>query len=441
MITLPNIAGQKYAVLGLGKSGLATVASLCASKAEAVLWDDNPQTRSEAERVGFQITDLSQADVKTFAALILSPGIPLSHPAVQRFQKTGVDVFGDMELLFRACPSATYIGVTGTNGKSTTTALIGHVLKSAGKKVQIGGNLGIAALALEPLDKDGIYVLEFSSYQLDLIRQNLISVAVLLNITPDHLDRHGSMKGYIDAKKRIFATAKQPQTLIIGSGEDETRAAAQDATKQSNLHIEKIEDCKLEKFVEASSLPALPGAHNWQNAQAAFLACHALGVSDEQIVKGLKSFPGLAHRQQLVGEIGGMRFINDSKATNAEATGKALACYDNIYWIIGGKQKKGGLSGLEPFMPRIRHAFLIGEASENFAAWCEGKVSYTHSGTLETATQQAAQMAWKEKSPNAVVLLSPSCASFDQFKNFEERGTLFASYVKALQTIPEKNRT
>jgi UDP-N-acetylmuramoylalanine--D-glutamate ligase len=442
MIILPNIARQKFAVLGLGKSGLATAAALRASKADVIAWDDNPQTRADAEKSGFKVEDLTKIDAKNFSALILSPGIPLTHPqphpVVRHFQKADIDVIGDIELLFRACPEAIYVGVTGTNGKSTTTALIGHILQSAGRKVQIGGNLGTAALALEPLDKDGIYVLELSSYQLELIKQNPISVAVLLNITPDHLDRHGGMQGYIDAKKRIFTTAAKPQTLIIGTGETETRAIAESAKKQSNLRVEKIEDCALEKLVEPTLLPTLPGAHNGQNARAAFLACKALGITDDQIIKGLKSFPGLAHRQQLVSELDGVRFINDSKATNADAAGKALACYDNIYWIIGGKPKEGGLNGLEQFAPRIRHAFLIGQATEEFAAWCEGKISTTRCGTLDAATKQAAHMAWKDNLPNAVVLLSPACASFDQFKNFEERGNMFASFVKALQRTPER---
>ncbi|MDX2028340.1 MAG: UDP-N-acetylmuramoyl-L-alanine--D-glutamate ligase [Alphaproteobacteria bacterium] len=462
MITLPGIEGQSYAVLGLGKSGLSVAASLRASKAKPVLWDDNPTARAEAEKADFAVVDLATANPKDFQALVLSPGIPHTHPAphsaVVKFRAAGVPIIGDIELLFRASPQATFVGITGTNGKSTTTALIGHILKSARRKLQVGGNLGTPALSLEPLGADGIYVLELSSYQLELIQQNLLKVAVLLNITPDHIDRHGGMEGYIAAKARIFET-NTPQTLVIGTDEPETRALVLQARQKKNLHIEEIsvqhpvahgvmvagqqmfsytgeEEGGL--ITNLGTLPTLPGKHNWQNACAAFAACRALDVPTKQIVQGLKTFPGLAHRQQLVAEIEGVRFINDSKATNADATGKALACYDNIYWIIGGQAKEGGLKGLEEFGPRIRHAFIIGEASENFASWCQANhLAHTLCGTLDIAVQKAAATAWKDKKPGAVVLLSPACASWDQFSNFEERGRMFTKFVETLSSVPQ----
>ena len=355
--------------------------------------------------------------------------------------------------MFEACPKAIYVGITGTNGKSTTTALIGHILASAGRKVQVGGNLGTPVLSFEPLGDDGIYVLELSSYQLELIRHNPLRVAVLLNITPDHIDRHGDMKGYIAAKARIFET-DVPQTLVIGTDEPETRALAEQARKKKNLRVEEISvkhavahgvmiagqqmfnytgEEEGGVIANLGAFPALPGKHNGQNACAAFAACRALGVPAKQIVEGLKSFPGLAHRQQLVGEIDGVRFVNDSKATNADAAGKALACYDNIYWIIGGRPKEGGLNGLEEFTSRIRHAFLIGEATDEFAKWCEGKTPYTSCNTLGVAVEKAALTAWKDKKSGAVVLLSPACASWDQFKNFEERGQVFSDLVGKLR--------
>jgi UDP-N-acetylmuramoylalanine--D-glutamate ligase len=442
MVIIPNIEGQTFAVLGLGKSGLATAASLRASKAEAVLWDDNPKARVEAEQAGYKTADPMQMNISRLKALILSPGVPHSfpkpHPLVEKCRAAGIEIIGDIELLFRAQPDAAFAGITGTNGKSTTTALIGHILKTAGRKVQTGGNLGLPALSLAPLGKDGIYVLELSSYQLELIAHNPLRIAVLLNITPDHLDRHGGMQGYIDAKARIFNLAPGPRILVMGTGEPESRALILQAKKQSHIKIEEIEKCGLETMIEPSALPALPGKHNWQNACAAFLACRALGLSNEQIAEGLKNFPGLAHRQQVIAEIDGVRFINDSKATNADAAGKALACYENIYWILGGKPKEGGLRGLESFTPRIRHAFLIGEASDDFAAWCDGKLAYTLCGTLDAAVQQAAQMARRDRLPEAVVLLSPACASFDQFTNFEERGRAFGAYVDALRHVPEQ---
>jgi len=458
MILFPNIQGQKYAVLGLGKSGLATAASLRASKADVIVWDDKEESRIEAEKAGYIVADLMKADLIGYKALVLAPGIPLTHPkphpVVLRCHTAKVPVIGDIELLFRACPTATYVGITGTNGKSTTTALIGHILKKAGRKVQVGGNLGTAVLSLQPLGGDGIYVLELSSYQLDLIQQNLIRVAVLLNITPDHLDRHGDMNGYIAAKKRIISKAN-PQTLILGTDEPETKAILQQIKKEKHLLIEEISvehpvQSGIEtagsimvahrltgskNIIDMATLPSLPGKHNWQNACAAFAATRALGLMFDQIEQGLKTFPGLDHRQQLIAEIKGVRFINDSKATNADAASKALACYDDIYWIIGGKAKEGGLNGLESFVPRLRHAFLIGVASDEFAQWCDqNKVPCTASKTLDVATKQAANMAWKQKKPGSVVLLSPACASFDQFANFEERGNQFAEQVRQLET-------
>ncbi len=455
MITFPNIKGQKYAVLGLGKSGLATAATLRASKAEAVLWDDNAVARAEAEKAGYTVADLMTLDLTGFKALVLAPGIPLTHPkphpVVERCRAAKIPVIGDIELLFRACPNATYVGITGTNGKSTTTALIAHILKDAHRKVQVGGNLGTPALALEPLGGDGIYVLELSSYQLELIQQNPIRVAVLLNITPDHLDRHGGMDGYINAKKKIIS-ASQPQTLVLGTDEPETKAIYKEIKTKRHLVIEEISvKHAVQSGIEISgsmmvahrltgskdildlaTLPALPGTHNWQNACAAFAACRALGLMFDLIEHGLKTFPGLAHRQQFVAEINGVKFINDSKATNADAASKALACYDNIYWIIGGKPKEGGLNGLEGFMPRVSHAYLIGAASDEFAKWCEGKVPYTRCKTLDKAVEKAAASAWKDKKSSPIVLLSPACASFDQFKSFEQRGDSFISLVKAL---------
>ncbi|HEU0118064.1 MAG TPA: UDP-N-acetylmuramoyl-L-alanine--D-glutamate ligase, partial [Alphaproteobacteria bacterium] len=425
------------------------------------VWDDNPKSRATAEKDGYNVADLADVNLNGFDALVVSPGIPLTHPkphpAVAFFRAAKLPVIGDIELLFRACPNATYVGITGTNGKSTTTALIGHILKKSGRKVQVGGNLGTPALSLDPLGGDGIYVLELSSYQLDLFQQNLIRVAVFLNVTPDHLDRHGSMEGYIAAKKRILSNS-QPQTLVLGTDEPDMLEVMRVAKGKRHILIEEISMTHgvasgvelrdntmvahrltgTKDIIDLSTLPALPGVHNWQNASAAFAACRALGLMFDQITRGLKTFPGLAHRQQLVAEINGVRFINDSKATNADASSKALACYKNIYWIIGGKPKDGGLKGLENFTLRLAHAFLIGAASDDFADWCAtNKVPFTRCNTLDVAVQKAADKAWKDKKPEAVVLLSPACASFDQFNNFEERGQKFAELVQELTTSPQ----
>lgn len=438
--------------MGLGKSGFAAAVSLQESGAEFIVWDDKEAAREKAASAKYKVADPVETDLSGYEALILSPGIPLTHPAphpvVEKCRAARVQIISEVELLLKACPNATYIGITGTNGKSTTTALVHHILSSSGRKSQVGGNLGTPALALEPLGADGFYVLEQSSFQLDLLKENPFKVAALLNITPDHFDRHGDMKGYIDSKSKIIRK-KKAQTLVLGTDEPETVELANKALKQKNLKVIEISvqhevkngiACKDQKLfaypdenakpiVDMAAIKRLPGTHNAQNACAAYAICKALGLTDTEIVSGLKSFPGLAHRQQFVAEIGGVRFINDSKATNAEATGKALACYENIYWIVGGKPKANGLNGLEPFMPRIKHAFLIGMAAEDFAKWLDGKTSYTLNKTMDAALKHAAEMAWVEKKPNSVVLLSPACASFDQFSGFEERGEVFSSLV------------
>lgn len=456
MITLLNIAGHKYAVLGLGKSGLATAATLRASKADFIVWDDNETSRLEATKAGYTVTDPCTLDVSGYKALVISPGIPHTypepHPVAAHFRQAGVSIIGDIELLFRACPLTTYIGITGTNGKSTTTSLIGHILKSAYRKVQVGGNLGTPVLSFQPMGADTICVIELSSYQLELIQNNRLRVGVLLNITPDHIERHGGMEGYVAAKRRIISTGA-PQTLVLGTDEPETQAILDDLRDQRHIVLEEVSVKRTVKtgvelagsimvahrltgsknIIDLATLPNLAGLHNWQNACAAFAACRALGLTFEAIEHGLRTFPGLVHRQQLVGTLGHVRFINDSKATNADAAGKALACYDNIYWIIGGLPKEGGLNGLEEFMPRVRHAFVIGQAEDDFIAWCEtNKVPATRCHTLDVATARAAEAA-SQSGQDSVVLLSPACASWDQFKSFEHRGDCFAAQVKELE--------
>jgi len=453
MIIVPHIQNKKYAVLGLGKSGLATAASLRQSGAQVFVWDDKEASRAEAEKSGYALCDFTTADVSEFEALLLSPGIPHTypapHPAVVCFRAAQVPIIGDIELLFRACPDATYIGITGTNGKSTTTALIGHILQQAGRKVQVGGNLGTPVLSFEALDKDGIYVLELSSYQLELIEHNLLNVVLLLNITADHLSRHGGMSGYVAAKKRIIR-AEAPQTLILGVDEAETAALVHEAStnpqvKLVPLSVKKDMPIGIEakagalkingqKILDLESLPHLPGAHNAQNIGAAFAACRAVGLQDGEIIRGLTTFPGLAHRQQCIAEINGIRFINDSKATNADAAEKALLCYKDIYWIIGGRPKEGGLQGLEHYVARIRCAFIIGtEATDDFSAWCAANnVPYIISGTLDKAVAAAADQAVRDNIKDAVVLLSPACASWDQFASFEARGDQFTACVRTL---------
>jgi UDP-N-acetylmuramoylalanine--D-glutamate ligase len=445
-IRIPHEPGRPVAVLGLGKSGLVAARALAASGAEVWAWDDDDARRRELATI-----DLYHCDWSRPSALVISPGIPhrhpKPHPVAALAEAHGCPIVGEVELLFRAQPRATYVGITGTNGKSTTTALIGHLLRRAGRKVEVGANLGTPALALAPLDDGGIYVLEMSSYQLELLPGARFDVAVLLNITPDHLDRHGGMAGYIAAKRRIFANQGPQDWAVIGIDDEPCRAirgelrdrrvAALAVGRQQAGAISvvggRLDDEQGRAVMDLDGIATLPGAHNWQNAAAAFAAGRALGLPNDAIAAGIASYPGLPHRQELVGEIAGVRFVNDSKATNADATAKALACYDAIYWILGGKPKETGLDGLEPFYPRIVRGYLIGEAAPAFARRLDAHgVANRLCGTLEQAVAAAAADAAAEGRRDAVVLLSPACASFDQFANFEDRGERFRALVAGL---------
>ena len=444
MIEVSEYKGQQVGVFGLGKAGEAAVKSLQAGGAEVFAWDD---------KLTAGAPHFSSWPWETLKALVMSPGVPLSHPVVALAKKHNCPVIGDIELLYRACPKARYVAITGTNGKSTTTTLIGHILKSAGVKTEIGGNLGTPALALAPLGADGTYVLELSSYQLDLVKTTRFNVAAFLNVTPDHLDRHGSMEGYVAAKRHIFDRQQKDDVAVIAVDDEYTKEVARGqlsgASKAKIIQVSAQIELKGGVHVKRGILydstdnwqPAtgnlngivtLTGKHNWQNAAVAWAAARACGVAPEKIYAAMQSFAGLKHRLQLVATIHGVRFINDSKATNADATSHALAPYDTIYWIAGGKPKEGGIAPLAKYFPKIAHAFLIGEAESDFARTLEGKAPYTRCGTLKTAVEKAAAMAFAGKKSGAVVLLSPACASFDQWKNFEERGDAFCAMVEDL---------
>ncbi|HEY9539125.1 MAG TPA: UDP-N-acetylmuramoyl-L-alanine--D-glutamate ligase [Kiloniellaceae bacterium] len=453
-IDLSFFAGLPVAVLGLGKSGLAAARALHASGAEVWAWDDSEDQRAKAREAEIPLVDLNSVNWQEVTSLILSPGIPHSfpapHPAVAEARKHGVEIIGDIELLARSQRNASYVGITGTNGKSTTTALIGHILKLAAREVAVGGNLGTPALTLEALEPGGIYVLEMSSYQLELTLSITFDVAVLMNITPDHLDRHGGFEGYVKAKRQIFHRQTKPRTAVIGVDDAVCRGIFEELKAADELNVIGIsgeravpggvfvEDGVLIDDSDGRRVPAmdlrqvasLPGSHNWQNAAAAYAACKTVGVDPAVICACLRSFPGLAHRQQIVAVIDGVPYVNDSKATNADAAAKALACYDRILWIAGGRAKEGGLAGLEPYYGRIAHAFLVGEAAEDFARTLEGSVPVSLSGTIAQAVTAARDAA--TRLPGSVVLLSPACASFDQFPNFEKRGEAFVAAVKAL---------
>ena len=454
-----SFRGRKVALFGLGGSGLATAEALAAGGADVTAWDDNPDSVAKAAARGIGTADLRAVDWSAFAAFVLSPGVPLTHPkphwTVDLAHAAGVEIIGDVELFVRErrslSPDCPFIAITGTNGKSTTTALIAHILTSAGRDTQLGGNIGTAVLTLDAPAPDRFYVVECSSYQIDLAPTMNPTAGILLNLTPDHLDRHGTMQHYADVKERLVAGA---QMAIIGDDDsycsliaDRLEKAGVDVTRISRRHalanglyadgtkILRAKGGKVELLTDLDGIQTLRGSHNAQNACAAIAACLAVGVSVEEIGAGLRSFPGLKHRMQPVGRRGAVTFVNDSKATNAEAAAPALSSYDRIYWIAGGLPKEGGIAALKPLYSRIAKAYLIGEAAPAFAATLGNDVPYEISGTLENAVRHAAADAERDENPGAVVMLSPACASFDQFKNFEVRGDHFVALLAALDGV------
>jgi len=460
MIDVFPFAGYPVAIFGLGRSGLTAARALTGSDAEVSAWDDNEDARDAAEDAGVPLEDLYGIDWKEHTTLVLSPGIPLHHPKphkiVELAKAANVEIIGDVELLVRAQRAAGFIGITGTNGKSTTTALIGHIMQVSGREAEVGGNLGIPALDLEPLSTEGTYVLEMSSYQLELTKSVTFDVAVLLNISPDHLDRHGGMDGYIAAKKQIFHRQTKPRTAVIGVDDAHCRAIYDElkaADEQMVIGISGnervpggvyvidgvlIDDMEGQEsqVMDLKGIPSLPGRHNWQNAAAAYAAAKSGGVQPHAVMACIQSYPGLVHRQEPIAIIDDIGYVNDSKATNAAAAARALACYDAVYWIAGGRPKEGGLKAVESSLTHglanVRHAFLIGEAAMEFSQFLDGKVAMTLSGDLKTALADARKMAKADNVPGAVVLLSPACASFDQFDDFEARGDTFRDMVEAL---------
>ncbi|MBC7908723.1 MAG: UDP-N-acetylmuramoyl-L-alanine--D-glutamate ligase [Rhodospirillaceae bacterium] len=443
MILVPFLSGKNVVVMGLGKSGTATARALMASGAQVTAWDDNEASRTAAADAGVPVAapDLTGVDL-----VVWSPGIPHTHPVEKahplaaKARAANIPVVCDVELLALAKPSNRMLAVTGTNGKSTTTTLLAHVLAEAGRDVAAGGNLGTAALDMPDLSVEGRYVLELSSYQLELVNSLRVQAGVLLNITPDHLGRHGGMDGYVNAKRRLFDLIAAGGTAVIGVDDDHCARMADELPEAIRISAEQT----LERGISAADgilrmdgvdvvdlrpIARLPGRHNWQNACAVFALARADGIAPELIAKALASYPGLAHRQQLVAVIDGVTYVNDSKGTNADAVEKALVCYGRIHWILGGQAKEGGIESLVPHFSRIAHAYLIGEATDAFAKTLDGRVPYSKCGELVTAVTSAHAMA----EPGDVVLLSPACASWDQFKSFEHRGDVFRQLVEGLK--------
>lgn len=439
MIDLSALPLKTVAVLGLARSGVAAALALQAAGKTVLAWDDGARARDAAAKAGVALTDLNDADWSKIDALSLSPGIPHSFPKpnaiVAKAKAAGCALISDNELLARAIEGKgpKLVAITGTNGKSTTTALIGHLLKSAGVAAEIGGNLGVGALALNPLPADGVYVLELSSYQLELMPTAVFDVAVLLNVSPDHLDRHGGMEGYVAAKRRIFDRQRAGQIAVVGADDDWCRAIAAELDLRPATVVRLDPD---HPPFDLSLARALPGRHNAQNAVAAVAVARALGLDGAEILAGLNGFPGLRHRQQHVATIEGVAFVNDSKATNADAAANALGCYDAIYWIAGGVSKEGGIESLRKFFPRLRHAYLIGQAAAEFSKTL-ADIPQSLCGDIATAVRMAFSQARRDAADGmagaVTVLLSPACASFDQFDNFERRGDAFIDLVERLK--------
>lgn len=446
MIDLSFLRGKTIAVLGLGKSGASAVQALQAGGAKVLAWDDEEPTR---QSVNFPLTDLTTADFSDISLLVISPGIPHTfpqpHPVAIKAKEASVPLVCDVDLLLRAEKDADVIAITGTNGKSTTTALIGHILKHF-RPTEVGGNIGLPALTRTPLGSTGTYVLELSSYQLELTPTLKAKGAVLLNLSPDHIERHGDMAGYIAAKENLFNIPGQVAVIGIDT-EPAALLADRIDTKKSWQVVRVSTQHRLAKgvYVEAGklydngdlvadlmALPNLKGVHNHENAACAYaIIKYVYGYDAEDIIAHMMTFPGLPHRQFPVRQINGVSYINDSKATNADASARALASFDDMYWIIGGLSKEGGLAGLEIYKDRIRHSFLIGKASDEFAVWLDRQgMPYTRSVTLDRAVAEAHALA--QKAGKGTVLLSPACASWDQFKSFEHRGDVFAELVNAL---------
>ena len=444
----PAFAGERFAVVGLGRNGLPAARALAAMGAEVIAWDDDEAARLAAEREGVAVRDPLDTRL-AIAALVLSPGIPhrlpAPHPIAVAAAAAGVPILSDAELLFRAVRAtgsrARFAGVTGTNGKSTTTALLAHILQASGREVAAGGNLGTAALALPLLSDDGVYVLEMSSYMLERLAALRFDVATMLNISPDHLDRHGDMAGYLAAKRAVFDRQGAEDTAVIGADDALSVAMAAEPRPQRIVTISGTRAADVwcaggilrdaaGPILRMSEAAALPGAHNAQNAAAATAMATALGVPREAIARGIAGFPGLPHRQERIARIGDVLFVNDSKATNADATARALACYDRIVWIAGGMAKEGGIAPLVALFPRIAEALLIGRDAPVLARTLAAHgVRHRILGTLEAAVPAAWETARRVR---GMVLLAPACASFDQFSGFEARGERFRDLVLRL---------
>ncbi len=462
MTPVTSFAGKKVAVFGLGGSGLASARALQAGGADVIAGDDGADKLAEAASAGIATADLRTISWVGISALVLTPGAPLTHPAphwtVGLAREAGVEVIGDIELFCRErqrhAPDAPFVAITGTNGKSTTTALIAHLMRVAGYDTQMGGNIGTAILSLEPPRKGRVHVIEMSSYQIDLTPSLDPSVGILLNLSEDHIDRHGTMAHYAEVKERLVAGVQPQGTAIVGVDDGYSRDIA-DRLERAGKRVVRISvrnplpdgiyvehetilraaGAARSEIARIGGIGSLRGLHNAQNAACAAACALALGLAPDTLQQGLRSFPGLAHRMEQVGRRGNVLFVNDSKGTNADASAHALSSFSDIFWIAGGKAKAGGITSLTGYFPRIRKAYLIGEAAKEFSGTLGEAVPHEISETLDVAVANAARDAEAAGIKDAVVLLSPACASFDQYRNFEIRGAKFRELVQALPGV------
>jgi UDP-N-acetylmuramoylalanine--D-glutamate ligase len=449
-----TFAGQRFAVVGLGRNGLPAAQALRALGAEVIAWDDAEAARAQAQAAGLVV---GEPDMERLTALVLSPGIAHRLPTPHRLAGAAIDasvpILSDADLLYRAVRKnrsrARFAGITGTNGKSTTTALLAHIVAEAGLPVAAGGNLGTAALALPWLPDDGVYVLEMSSYMLERLATLRFDVAVMLNLSADHLDRHGDMGGYVAAKRAIFDRQETGDVAVVGVEDAWSRAMAARlracAGRVVTIASDSADVCAPAGMLRDAGGPicdlararALPGAHNAQNAAAAAAAALALGIRRAVIARGIETYPGLPHRQEAVGTVDGITFINDSKATNAGSAARALVCYPRVVWIAGGMAKAGGIEPLAPLLSHVAQAFLIGRDAPVLAQTLDRNgVPYAEVGTLENATHAA--FAAARAGAADVVLLSPACASWDQFTGFDQRGDRFRALAQSLAAADKR---
>ncbi len=456
MIPLTAFKDGHYLIVGLGKSGKGALRALAAAGATVSAWDDKPDTRAAAGTAA--LSSPGDIDWSRLDAVIWSPGIPHTlpqpHPIAEAARAHGVPLICDVDLLARAKPDCIFIGITGTNGKSTATSLVAHIVEKSGRPCAAGGNLGTPALDLADLPAGGIYVLELSSYQLELVPSLRPNVAVHLNISPDHIERHGNLDGYIAAKKRLFANPAPNATAVVVTDDADSRGIAASVGKRGGWHLLPVStegaaangvytqgghlfdatEGAAEHILNLAEVPVLTGRHNHQNAAAAYAAVRAAGIPVNDAVAGLRTYPGLAHRQERVGEFRGVLYVNDSKATNADATEKALIAYDTLFWVLGGLPKAGGIAPLKKLFPRIVRGYLIGQAAEAFARTIGDAFPFAQCGTLDVALERAAQdaeaFAAGHPGSRPVVMLSPACASWDQFASFEARGDAFREMIR-----------